>query len=161
MSKEIRRVPKDWQHPKDEDGRYRPMVDEEYETAAQEWIDGVLAWADGTHEDLIDKPELKEKYPFFWGRHGGPPDSRFYRPKFDGEPVCHQIYESVSEGTPFSPVFGTLDEMKEWLLAEGYSEYAAENFIKDGWAPSMVFIPGKGLSGTGIHSFDLFKVDDE
>jgi hypothetical protein len=51
---------------------------------------------------------------------------------------CWQLWETVSEGSPISPVFATREEFVDWLVAEGYSRLAAENFAKDGWAPSMV-----------------------
>lgn len=33
MGREIRRVPKNWKHPRLEDGRYQPMFDQNYEEA--------------------------------------------------------------------------------------------------------------------------------
>jgi hypothetical protein len=44
--------------------------------------------------------------------------------------------------------------MKEWLISEGYSEFASQQFIELGYAFSMVYTPGKGISGVGIHSLD-------
>jgi hypothetical protein len=38
MGREIRRVPPNWEHPKDADGNYKSMYDWEYETAAREWL---------------------------------------------------------------------------------------------------------------------------
>jgi hypothetical protein len=105
MSREIRRVPPDWEHPKDEKGHYKP---------------------------LFDRIHLWKK----------------------GEATHYQIYEDVSEGTPVSPIFASLDEMKTWLLEQGYSEKAASKFVKYGWAPSMIFSSEKGISGIGIHSLD-------
>lgn len=127
MSREIRRVPSDWQHPRDSNG-YKPLYDRSYETALQEWV------------------KYEEEDP--------KPDPNYYRPKWEEEPTHHQIYEGVTEGTPVSPVFASQDEMKDWLLSEGFSEHASSKFIEIGWAPSMVFSRNKGLSGPGIHSLD-------
>lgn len=54
-----------------------------------------------------------------------------------------QLWETVSEGSPISPVFPDADAFKRWLLAEGYSETAAANFIKSGWAPSAISVNGE------------------
>jgi len=59
-------------------------------------------------------------------------------PKGDG----WQVWETVSEGSPISPVFATSDEMVRWLTDQGYSELAAKEFAKQGWAPSMIMIGG-------------------
>lgn len=153
MSREIRRVPLDWIHPSDEDGKHLPMFDQDYESARDEWLIALQSWLDGTHEDLTDDPTRKDRMDY-WEWDGGPPDRDYYRPKFEADPIGYQVYEDVSEGTPTSPVFETLEEMKTWLLNEGYSEHATDMFIESGWAPSMVFTSDRGMSGIGIHSLD-------
>lgn len=47
-----------------------------------------------------------------------------------------QLWETVSDGKPVSPVFETEQEFKTYLIGEGYSESAAAGFIKQGWCPS-------------------------
>jgi hypothetical protein len=37
MSRAVRRVPANWEHPRDEHGRYRPMFDRDFASAAAEW----------------------------------------------------------------------------------------------------------------------------
>lgn len=49
-----------------------------------------------------------------------------------------QVWETVSEGSPISPVFATDEDLVNWLIREGYSEGAAEQFVKRQWVPSMV-----------------------
>jgi hypothetical protein len=119
------------------------MFDKPYKEALDEWIAGYFEWK----ENPKDKCE-------FWEWDGGPPDPDYYRGEWTEEPIYYQIYEDVSEGTPVSPIFTTLDEMKEWLLQEGFSEQAISRFIEHGWAPSFVMTP-KGMSGIGIHSLDF------
>jgi hypothetical protein len=54
------------------------------------------------------------------------------------EAVCFQIYETVSEGTPVSPVFDTLGDMEDWLVnMKYYSPEEAKEFCKQGWTPSF------------------------
>lgn len=54
-----------------------------------------------------------------------------------------QLWETVSEGSPLSPVFPTEEKFVEYLIGEGYSEKAARNFCKSGWVPSAVLVNGK------------------
>jgi hypothetical protein len=57
-----------------------------------------------------------------------------------GETACtaYQIYEDVSEGTPVSPIFLTLDEMRDWLRDAGATQEAIESFVRHGSAPLLV-----------------------
>ena len=141
MGREIRRVPAGWQHPVDHAGRYKPMYDQAYADAAAEWWRNALLWSKGEHPDQLGN-DVTKKYLYYWEWSGNPPDEEYYRPAFEGEPTHYQIYETVSEGTPVSPVFETKDELAAWLVTEGYSTRAAAAFAKDGWAPSMAFCGG-------------------
>jgi len=58
-----------------------------------------------------------------------------------------QLWENVSEGSPVSPVFATRDEFIEYLIDEGYSLKAAENFTDIGYAPSFVMSATKIVDG--------------
>lgn len=148
MGREIRRVPKGWVHPKESDafsqnfGRYKPMYDKDFATVAQEWLDNCIAWANGTHKEFESRPDSKAECPFYWQYDGGPPNPDSYRPSFHGPADCYQIYETVSEGTPVSPVFETKGELVDWLVAQGYSRAAAEGFAEDEYAPSMAIVGG-------------------
>lgn len=132
MSRELRRVPRDWDHPKDARGKCIPMRDHTYEEALAEWKE------EGWGEE--DKP-VKDGY----------------RPAYTSPADCYQVYEDVSEGTPLSPVLYTVDEVIGWLLGQGYSRNAATKFCKAGWAPSMVvkFRDGKMQMWTDINAFDV------
>lgn len=54
MGREIRRVPPNWEHPKNDKG-YIPMYDQEFTAAAREWLDSAIAWDNGTHKDIEHK----------------------------------------------------------------------------------------------------------
>lgn len=63
-----------------------------------------------------------------------------------------QLWETVSEGSPISPVFATSDELATWMSdpAKGrdwVSGDVAARFIAEGWAPSFV-----GSAETGVVS---------
>lgn len=66
----------------------------------------------------------------------------------------YQIWETVSEGSPISPVFTTSEELASYMVAnpwgadEGSSYESWMKFINGpGWAPSMVIADGVVLSG--------------
>jgi len=64
-----------------------------------------------------------------------------------------QLWETVSEGSPVSPVFATKEEFAEYLVGEGYSEKAVEGFIGDGWCFSGMVVDGKiydGIESCGL-----------
>ena len=151
MGREVRRVPKDWEHPRDDFGNDIPLHDEVYEDIALRWVEHCIAWENGTHEDC---EEHKAEYPFWWEWDDGPPDRESYRPIYTSPPTHYQMYETVSEGTPVSPVFASKDELADWLVEEkGHTREAAEAFVDDGWAPSFVFTPRTGLI-SGVDAAD-------
>ena len=98
------------------------MFDIYYGDAFDSWLYEHHKWIAGTHEDLQNRPELKQEYPFYamWG--GNPPDVEYYQKrKYLPEELTHiQLYQNTSEGTPISPVF----KLSEF---EKLCEYAAEN----------------------------------
>jgi hypothetical protein len=136
MGRELRRVPENWEHPKNDYGKYQPMYNKYYGDALNEWLKQHNQWEDGTHPDLIDKPERKEKYPFYaeWG--GNPPDISYYQTrKYTDEELTHiQLYETTTEGTPKSPVFKAdqLDELCEFA-AENCTTFASFKATKEEW----------------------------
>ena len=56
-----------------------------------------------------------------------------------------QVWETVSEGSPYSPPFATAEELINWLVQEeGYSDGAAESFVLgSGWVPSLAMVNGR------------------
>lgn len=140
MGREIRRVPLGWEHPRDSKGHYMPLYDQTYDEALAEW----------EAERLKCEQNPDPGYTFVeW--YGEAPRQDAYRPEWEEEPTHYQIYETVTEGTPDSPVFESLSQMEAWLLQEGYSSQAAAKFVEGGWAPSFMVVNGK-VSGLGIHS---------
>lgn len=154
MGREIRRVPPNWEHPRytEDDcrghrqnvGHYKSLFDEDYETAALEWIEEFMLWQSGKHPS---QPSAYAKY--YWEWSGNPPNEESYRPKFAEEPTWYQVYETVSEGSPTTPPFATQDELIDYLVNVGemagtqyerkHSRDAATKFVKDsGYAPSMI-----------------------
>lgn len=61
-----------------------------------------------------------------------------------------QLWETVSEGSPISPVFDSADGLASWMsdLERGRDRVptdVAAGFIKAGWAPTGIGVPGLGL----------------
>ena len=58
-----------------------------------------------------------------------------------------QLWETVTEGSPISPVFGDREGFIRHLVSLGNSQKAAEVFCKRGWAPSGMMVEGKMYEG--------------
>jgi hypothetical protein len=139
MGREVRRVPYDWQHPKNEFDRYKPLFPgERYEANATGFME--KANAEGLQE-AID-----------W--YGQAPDQNDYMPNWpESERTHYMMYEDTSEGTPISPAFATPEELARWLADTGASSFGSNTasyegwlrVAKGGWAPSAVSIGGGPL----------------
>jgi hypothetical protein len=66
-----------------------------------------------------------------------------------------QLWETVTEGSPQSPVFATEQEFFDWLVDQGYTPLAAKNFIGTGWVPSAIMTENGVKSG--IHAAEEFS----
>ena len=143
MSREIRKVVKGWKHPKYESGEYKPMYDKDFDTALQEWLEEYKLWKIDP-----DSQQIEDDI-------GAPPDPEYYRPKWkEKDMVYFQVYETVSEGSPVTPVFKTKQELTDHLIKHGtywkptgFTKEQAEGFVKTGFAPSMIIASGKMYSG--------------
>jgi len=161
MGREVRRVPGDWQHPKDERGRFVPLFGSGFATADAEWNEGYAKWQEGLRRSYGDGPawiQIEPKYRAMryteWaGRRPSPDD---YMPDWPEEQRTHlMMYEDTSEGTPISPAFETPEELARWLADNGASSFGGmtasyESWLavaRGGWAPSMVLDGGRLLSG--------------
>lgn len=134
MAYELRRVPPNWKHPRDESGKLVPMFGEPYEDAHRLWLAG-----DPHHP--ADEPEpVKcdlEK-----------PERGSYAPFSAAEATRYQIYEDTTEGTPISPIFATKYGAVAWLVQEKISYEDAEAFVELGHVPTEVtFVDGTSLRG--------------
>lgn len=137
-SREIRRVPMDWQHPKREDGSgYQPMLDIAYVDALKEWEKRKAEW----EEDKAQQAEaLSRGITEFEEWDSNSPDPAYYRSSWTDEQMenlgyCY--YETTSEGTPLSPVLASPSEMVTWLVAHTHlSQGAAFDFVCEEIAPA-------------------------
>jgi len=123
MGREIRQVPPDWEHPTSEQNDYQPMMDVTYADALKDW--------QAEREDYDSEEEWNNDHP----------NPAYYRPHYDDQATAFQVYETVSEGTPVSPVFTEMESLIAWLIEQGYSEHAARTFADKKWAPTMAMGP--------------------
>ena len=66
------------------------------------------------------------------------------------EGECWQLWQDVGEESPISPVFADRAEFVVWVAkAENASPVAADKFVEEGWAPSMIGHQGLGVF-TGV-----------
>lgn len=103
MGRTARRVPADWQHPRDSRGEYIPL-----------------------HESFpYNEEEVREGLRDRW-LYGKPPHYNVgVMPDWPEEQRTHwQMYEDTTEGTPISPVFATPEELARWLSDTGASFFA-------------------------------------
>jgi hypothetical protein len=61
-----------------------------------------------------------------------------------------QLWETVSEGSPISPVFASADDLATWMSDPARGDHwvppeAARKFIEEGWAPSLIATPETGV----------------
>ena len=144
MGREIRKVPPNWDHPT-EGGSFKPMHDQNFDDAAKEWIDRFMAWQRGEGQEGLS---AEQRAMPFWEWHGEPPTRAFYRPWKDAEATWFQVWENVTEGTPVTPPFATLQEVEDYLAANGtfwdhgkpWARSAAKSFCADGYAPSFIVV---------------------
>lgn len=123
--------------------------------------------------DAIDGWHATEKIiaaagldPNVWGRcatcggkgsidayDGQSADAEAWTPTDPPEGDGWQLWETVSEGSPISPVFDSAEGLAGWMASPSYAwgistpmDYeAALRFVNDGWAPSMVISAATGV----------------
>jgi hypothetical protein len=90
-NREVRTIPKGWQHPRDAGGAFRPLLPLDHESRTEEG-----------RRDLIESgfpiPGEDAYMPALWTEQ---PDGSFKAP--DGVEIA--AYETTTEGTPISPAF--------------------------------------------------------
>lgn len=150
MGREIRRVPPNFEHPRDDTGKFKPMHNQSFADAAKHWKEEFADWERGVRPDYCTDPESRALE--YWEYSGTPPDREYYlpyEPATLGDDAWFAVYETVSEGTPVTPAFATKAELIDYLVASGdfwdqrrgdggWRREAATKFVGDGWAPSFV-----------------------
>jgi hypothetical protein len=156
MSREIRRVPPNWEHPTIQEygkPRDQPMFDENFDDAFARWLND---FARIRADDLTNAE--REYWPrglLDWLADYSPPNPAYYRPWKDEEATWWQLWQTVSEGSPVSPPFATKEELANYLAEHGdfwdqkrghggWGLPRAKAFVEAGWAPSMMVCHAPG-----------------
>lgn len=157
MGREIRKVPAGWQHPRNDKGYYIPLHDGSISERQKLWDEQNEQWQLGFRRDWRTKeykPKDANHDGTFEDWDGKRPDPADYVPDWTEQEKTHfVVYETVTEGTPVTPVFATPEELVEhlatkgtdWDNGQGWDRHSAEEFVKDGWAPSGLGRPGQGF----------------
>ena len=154
MGREVRKVPKNWKHPKKEDGNYQPMFEGSFKDDLQEWVNGVNLWLKNKHPDQLSGAAVDCQHYEDWA--GGCPDSRCYMPEWlESEKTHYMMYETTSEGTPISPAFSSPEKLAKWLFDNKSSSFGNNTATYEQWlrvcsggyAPSAVIQNGILKSG--------------
>lgn len=116
MGREVRMVPANWEHPKDEKGHYIPM-----------------------HEHFpYNESEVEEGLRNGWLK-GQPPHYHIkVMPDWPKAQRTHyQMYEHTSEGTPISPAMATPEELARWLADNKASAFAGRPASYEQWLETI------------------------
>jgi hypothetical protein len=173
MSREVRRVPADWVHPKLNDGygeyyhdgtpRLRGL-NTDFSKRLADWKNEKDHWEAGNYPSYISEESRQDAMAgrlSFEEYYGDAPKRQDYMPEWTPEEATHfQMYETCSEGTPISPVMETPEALALWLAANGASSFGSSTAtydqwlatIKAGWAPSAIISNGVFRSGVECSS---------
>ena len=122
MGREVRRVPENWEHPKEEDGKYKPLNPaESFDVHMEDWrYEKQVANEEGHTPEYIEqiKPDRENNYMPEWS---------------DGEATHYQMYETTSEGKPISPVMESPEKLASWLTENKASAFAGQEATYEDW----------------------------
>lgn len=153
MGREVRRVPLEWQHPRDDRGNFRPLLETtpmQYAECRRQWEAGfVKGYGEIEWEARRDSGTTFEEW------YGDATDDERMPDFPDGAELGYCMYETCTEGTPISPVFETPEQLARWLADTKASAFAGQPASYKGWlrvarsgfAPSMVMSGGVTRSG--------------
>jgi hypothetical protein len=117
MSREVRKVPENWEHPKNESSRLFSPLLEGYKNSAIEFM------------RIANKEGLQEAIDYM-----GFVDKGDYMPDWGEDEKTHfMMYESTTEGTPISPAFETPEELARWLVNNNVRAFASSGASYEGW----------------------------
>jgi hypothetical protein len=110
----MRRVPKDWVHPKNAKGRHDALFDgAKYQVRVADWEKERTKHPEMSAAEF-DKWDGPRPNPKHYMLVGVPPEERTH----------YQMYETCSEGTPISPVMESPEKLARWCADHGASAFA-------------------------------------
>lgn len=138
MGREVRKVPENWQHPKDFKGNHIPLFKGPFTEDNHNWKEENIKWQEGFRRTWdgdnwipIEAEYLGTTY-IDWA--GTAPSEEDYMPEWLEEEATHlMLYETCSEGTPISPVFSTPEGLARWLADNEASAFGDQTADYDSW----------------------------
>lgn len=176
MGIELQRVPADWKHPtehyyRERDSRiaYQPPMGMKWRPIYMDesWGEATLGWWRERIAYRLTRFVAYWPSVFGWieepmairfpheADEDTPPKHFDYRPRWRERDRTHvQLYETVSEGTPISPVMPSVEALADWCASQTAEVWVNARmdragwmrfFERGGWAPSMVITPERGV----------------
>lgn len=156
MSRELRKVPANWEHPRDDQGEFIPLLGGSFKKEAAEWDEAAKQWAGGFCRNFKDewRPKKADETGTYEEWEGPRHEEHEYMPDWpEAERTHYQMYETTTDGIPISPVMETPEALAHWLADNGASASADQTasydhwlaMIKKGRSPTFVTEPGKSL----------------
>ncbi|MFA6526491.1 MAG: hypothetical protein WCT26_03735 [Candidatus Buchananbacteria bacterium] len=150
-------VPANWEHPRDTEGNYIPLLSD-FKDCNELYNKQIEQWKNGFYFCFIEnnwKLRGTDQTVTFEDYCGARPEEHDYMPDWaETDRTHYQMYETTTEGTPISPVIETAEGLAHWLADNNASSFGQMSATYDqwlamingcGWATSAVIIPGKGL----------------
>lgn len=133
MGRQVRRVPRDWQHPQEwRRGRleFVPLLAGPFKATHEEWIADKAAWDRGERPKYWQQGSTNDYVQ--WA--GPEPLAADYMPEWpEAERTHWQMYENTSEGTPISPVMETPHALARWLADNNASWFGGHGATFEQW----------------------------
>lgn len=153
MSRAVRKVPADWEHPTDAStGHYVPLHGDSYSQSAARWDEEFLKWEEGYTDDWSGgwKPRSTVTHDCSYEEWAGErPVEADYMPDWPDEARTHfMMYETTTEGTPISPAFATPEELARWLVDNNASAFAGDTASYAAWLKVCQGRPAPSAIGT-------------
>lgn len=138
MGREVRMVPPDWEHPKNDSGNHIPLFDSNdiYDT---------LHYMQKYPEDYTDRQlisDLFESRMPFWKQS----DRTYY-----------QMYEKTTEGTPISPPMKTPEKLAQWLSDNNASAFGSMTAPYEHWL-DLIVNQGSAVSAVATFNSDGYSI---
>ncbi len=128
MSIEIRKVPKDWKHPKNASGDFIPLYEgTELATGQKEWDLQNMKWLEGFTKELNNEGDIiwvnktPDEFEITFEEYDSPrPLEKEHMPEWKESELTHlMVYEDESEGTPLTSARLTVEELALELFESG------------------------------------------
>jgi len=161
--REVRMVPENWEHPKDENQHYIPLFDGSYyEKDLKLWDESAEKFSKGLQTDFEGGwyPLEDEYKSMSYTEYDGPrPEKADYMPNWNVDTnVLYVMYETTTEGTPISPAFKTKEKLAKWLYDNKASAFGNYTATYEEWlaminqssaVPSLVITKDGVTTGVG------------